>query len=97
MDKFRDFLRKRRSGSHILSIVAGGYMLYLAYGLFFDGTEKDALIYFFAAVFVIFGLAATLTSVYALAKGYFLEQVQSDMAESREREEEESSASTDEE
>lgn len=85
MDKFREFLSKRRSGSHILSIVAGGYLLYLSYGFFFDGSEKDTMIYIFAVIFVIFGLTAVLTSAYALAKGYFLEQIQSDQAEAEEK------------
>lgn len=83
-DKLRESLSKSRSGSHILRLVAGGYLLYLSYGFFFDSTEKAKGVYIFAVLFTIIGLFLTLLSAYALHKGYFLEQVQADLADTEE-------------
>lgn len=91
MEKLNERLSRYRSGSHILRAVAGGYLLYLAYGIFTDSSaDKPAAVMIFAALFVLFGLVLGLSSVYALCTGRYLEQKQIDEAEAPEAEEDES-------
>ena len=92
MEKLKLMLSRQRSGSHILRVLAGGYLVYLAYGIFTDAAgSKPIWVLLCGAVFAVFGLIVALSSLYALCSGHFLEQVQSDEAAAKEAEGEEES------
>lgn len=85
MEKIRDLMLKRAKSSHTLMLLAGVYLLYLAYDMLklsdFPPEESKALFYIFAVVFIIFGAVFVAFSGYALAKGYYRENVTTDIEE----------------
>ena len=85
MEKIRDLMLKRAKSSHTLMLLAGAYLLYLAYDMLklsdFPPEESKVLFYIFSALFIIVGILFVAFSGYALAKGYYRENVTTDMEE----------------
>ncbi len=78
-EKFIAQLKTRRYNSYILYIVAGGYLLYLAYKMLRDleGGGRP-LFYIMAVAFGLIGLLLVSVSLLAMYKGWFIERVKAE-------------------
>lgn len=71
-------LKARRYNSFVLYVVAGGYLVYLAYKMLRDMetvTGSPVLFYGLAVIFGLVGLALVSVSLLAMSKGWFAERV----------------------
>ena len=66
-EKLDRFLKNRNQGSLFLWIVAGGYLVYLAYSIFTGdmGGADHAVLYAFCALFLLAGLLLCGVALYA--------------------------------
>ncbi len=77
MEKLIAFLKTKGYNLYVILLVVGGYLAYLAYQLFTDaGATKGSTVpvYIGASVFALSGGIIVLTSLFALAKGYYSEK-----------------------
>lgn len=62
--------------SHTIRVLAGGYLMYLSYGMFTDpASEINALVILCGILFALIGLFFLATSLYALNKGIYSDYV----------------------
>lgn len=77
MTKLSSFLSRRSRNSLTLWLLAGGYLVYLAYSLLRDAgktAEHVWGIYLSAAVFGLVGLALLVVSLLAMKQGWYSEK-----------------------
>lgn len=87
-DKLNKLVKNRSQSSLTLWLIAGGYLVYLAYQILTgdQGSTNRLIIYATSALFIIVGLALVGVSLYALiGKHYQIPQPQEDNSEENEQ------------
>jgi len=73
-EKLTESMKRRTRQNHYLFVIAGGYLLYLAYSLFIRfGTEVSGVLFLIAPIlFTIIGAAILVYGLFALSKNYYV-------------------------
>lgn len=89
-EKLIKWLKTAPKLSHTIRILAGGYLIYLSYGMFTDpASEINAFVIICGTLFVIIGLFLLITSLIAYNKGFYSDYV--DYSAAAEEEEQDNS------
>ena len=75
-EKLMKWMKTAPKMSHTIRVLAGGYLMYLSYGMFTDpANEINAFVVLCGILFAVIGLFFLTTSLIALNKGYYSDYV----------------------